>query len=238
VEGHEIFAGNLKLLKSIGLHVEDLEAETQWLREFGHGVLYVVIDQRIAGHLSVRDPIKESAREAINYFQRQGVQVVMVTGDHRMTASSVARELGIPRVIADVLPSQKKAIIETLQHEGHPVALVGDGINDAPALAQAHVGVAMGTGTDVAMQTAGIVLVGGDLAGTVRAHKLSRSTMRNIRQNLLFAFVYNFLGLPVAAGALYPFLGVLLSPMIASAAMSLSSVSVIGNALRLNRIKL
>jgi P-type Cu+ transporter len=186
----------------------------------------------------VSDPIKESSREAIRMLQADGMQIVMVTGDSRGTAEAVARQLGIDDVRAEVLPQQKSEIVKALQKEGRVVAMAGDGINDAPALAQAQVGIAMGTGTDVAMESAGVTLVKGDLRGVARARKLSRSTMRNIRQNLFFAFVYNALGIPLAAGALYPVLGILLSPMIASAAMTFSSVSVISNALRLRRLAL
>ena len=184
------------------------------------------------------DPIKASSGEAIRALHAEGVTVVMLTGDNRTTAAAVARELGIDRVEADVLPDQKAAVVKRLQGEGRRVAMAGDGINDAPALAAADVGIAMGTGTDVAIESAGVTLVKGDLRGLVRARRLSRATMRNIRQNLFFAFIYNVLGVPVAAGVLYPFFGILLSPIIASAAMTFSSVSVIGNALRLRRSSL
>ena len=199
--------------------------------------MLVAIDQKPAGIIAVRDPIEETAKEAIQYSHSEGIKVVMLTGDNKATAEAVAKEVGIDRVKAEVLPQQKNEIVRKLQAEGQRVAMAGDGINDAPALAQADIGVAMGTGTDVAMESAGVTLVKGDLLGIVRAHRLSQATMKNIRQNLFFAFVYNALGVPVAAGLLYPFSGVLLSPMLASLAMSLSSVSVIVNSLRLNRVK-
>ncbi|MGB5251131.1 MAG: HAD-IC family P-type ATPase, partial [Sedimenticolaceae bacterium] len=194
-----------------------------------------VVDRYVAGLIAVADPIKATSRDAIAALHDDGIQVVMLTGDNHTTAEAVADQLGIDRVEAEILPDQKAEVVRQLQAEGHTVAMAGDGINDAPALAQAQVGIAMGTGTDVAMESAGVTLVKGDLRGIVRARHLSRATMRNIRQNLFFAFVYNSLGVPVAAGVLYPFFGLLLSPMIAAAAMSFSSVSVIGNALRLRR---
>ena len=200
--------------------------------------MFVAIDGTPAGLIGVADPIKPSTLEAIQALQRDRVRVVMLTGDNRTTAEAVARTVGIEQVEADVLPDQKAAVVKGLQAAGHRVAMAGDGINDAPALAQAEVGIAMGTGTDVAMESAGITLVKGDLRGLVRARRLSRATMRNIRQNLFFAFVYNVLGVPIAAGMLYPAFGLLLSPVIASAAMTFSSVSVIANALRLRRVKL
>jgi Cu+-exporting ATPase len=197
--------------------------------------MFVVVDRYVAGLIAVADPIKATSRNAIAALHDDGIRVVMLTGDNRTTAEAVADQLGIDRVEAEVLPDQKAEVVSQLQAQGHTVAMAGDGINDAPALAQAHVGIAMGTGTDVAMESAGVTLVKGDLRGIVRARHLSRATMRNIRQNLFFAFVYNSLGVPVAAGVLYPFFGLLLSPMLAAAAMSFSSVSVIGNALRLRR---
>jgi len=197
----------------------------------------LAIDDHAAGLVGVADPIKEFAVEAISDLHKEGVQIVMLTGDNQTTAQAVATKLGIDRAKAGVLPNQKAEIIKQLQAEGRTVAMAGDGINDAPALAQAHVGIAMGTGADVAMESAGVTLVKGDLRGILRARRLSRAVMRNIRQNLFFAFVYNSLGIPLAAGVLYPFFGLLLSPMIAAAAMSFSSVSVIGNALRLRREK-
>jgi P-type Cu+ transporter len=200
--------------------------------------MFVAIDGGAAGMVGVADPVKETAKEAIGALHADGIQVVMLTGDNRTTADAVARVLGIDRVEADVLPDQKASVVKELQNSGQRVAMAGDGINDAPALAQADVGIAMGTGTDVAMESAGVTLVRGDLRGIVRARRLSRNTMRNIRQNLFFAFIYNVAGVPIAAGVLYPWFGVLLSPMIASAAMTFSSVSVIGNALRLRQTEL
>jgi Cu+-exporting ATPase len=188
--------------------------------------------------VAVADPVKAETPEALRALRAEGVRVVMLTGDHRATALAVARELGIDEVEADVLPAEKAAVVQRLQREGRVVAMAGDGVNDAPALAAAHVGIAMGTGSDVALESAGVTLVRGDLRGIVRARRLSRATLRNIRQNLFFAFAYNALGVPVAAGVLYPLTGALLSPMLAAAAMSLSSVSVIGNALRLRRVTL
>jgi P-type Cu+ transporter len=198
----------------------------------------VAVDGAIAGVLAVADPIKPTSAEAIRTLQEDGVRVVMITGDSRSTAQAVASRLGIEEVEAEVLPEKKVDAVKKLQARGRSVAMAGDGINDAPALAQAEVGIAMGTGTDIAMESAGVTLLRGDLMGIVRARALSRATMRNIKQNLFFAFVYNALGVPVAAGVLYPFFGLLLSPMIAAAAMSFSSVSVIGNSLRLGRVKL
>jgi Cu+-exporting ATPase len=200
--------------------------------------MFVVVDNAIAGLLGVADPIKRTTGEAIRQLHEDGIRIVMLTGDSRTTAECVARKLQIDEVISEVLPQDKSETVKRLQKEGRFVAMAGDGINDAPALAQAQVGIAMGTGTDVAMESAGITLVKGDLRGIVRARSLSRATMRNIKQNLFFAFVYNSLGVPIAAGILYPFFGLLLSPMIAAAAMSFSSVSVITNALRLRRVKL
>ena len=201
------------------------------LRAEGQTVMFVAVDGKPAGLLGVADPIKESTLEAVRALQAAGLELVMLTGDSHATADVVAKKLGIKRVVAEVLPEQKVEIVKQLQAEGRIVAMAGDGINDAPALAQAQVGIAMGTGTDVAMQSAGVTLIKGDLNGIVRARRLSQATMRNIRQNLFFAFVYNMLGVPVAAGLLYPFFGLLLSPIIAAAAMSFSSVSVITNAL-------
>jgi Cu+-exporting ATPase len=208
------------------------------LRADGATVMFVAVEGLVVGLLGVADPIKESTPEAMRQLHREGIRVVMLTGDNRTTAEVVARKLGIDDVTAEILPNQKAEIVSHLQSEGAVVAMAGDGINDAPALAQADVGIAMGTGTDVAMESAGVTLVKGDLRGIVRARRLSRATMRNIRENLFFAFVYNSLGVPVAAGILYPAFGLLLSPMIAAAAMSFSSVSVIGNALRLRRLRI
>jgi Cu+-exporting ATPase len=205
------------------------------LRRNGETVMFVAVDGAYAGLVGVADRIKATTVEAIKALHEEGLRIVMLTGDSRVTAEAVARSVGIDNVEAEVLPEQKAAVVKRLQAEGRKVAMAGDGINDAPALAQAEVGIAMGTGTDVAMESAGVTLVQGDLRGLVRARRLSRATMRNIRQNLFFAFVYNALGVPVAAGVLYPAFGLLLSPIIASAAMTFSSVSVIGNALRLRR---
>ncbi len=204
----------------------------------GETVVYIAIDSRPAGLLGIADPIKDSAAAAIDDLRKEGLRVIMLTGDNRTTADAVGRQLGLDEVRAEVLPDQKSLEVKRLQAEGRVVAMAGDGINDAPALAQADVGIAMGTGTDVAMESAGVTLVKGDLKGIVRARRLSRATMANIRQNLAFAFLYNALGVPIAAGVLYPFFGILLSPMIASLAMTLSSVSVIVNALRLRKATL
>jgi Cu+-exporting ATPase len=208
------------------------------LRSDGQTVMFIAADGKLAGLLGVADPIKVSTAEAVQMLRDDGIEVVMLTGDSRTTALAVAGKLGITQVEAEVLPDQKSAVVKHLQSQGRKVAMAGDGINDAPALAQADVGIAMGTGTDVAMQSAGITLVKGDLRGIAKARQLSRATMRNIRQNLFFAFIYNALGIPVAAGVLYPVIGLLLNPMIAAAAMSFSSVSVISNALRLRTVKL
>ena len=235
VDGKSVALGSAKLLRSLSLDPGDLESAADSGRAQGQTLVFVVVDQRVAGSIAVADPIKANSRDAIAALRDDGIRVVMLTGDNRATAQAVADQLGLDRVEAEVLPGQKADIVRQLQADGHTVAMAGDGINDAPALAQAHVGIAMGTGTDVAMESAGVTLVKGDLRGIVRARQLSRATMRNIRQNLFFAFVYNSLGVPVAAGVLYPFFGLLLSPMIAAAAMSFSSVSVIGNALRLQR---
>jgi P-type Cu+ transporter len=238
VDGRTVGLGNLALLADLGVAPGDAAGRADDLRREGHTAMFVVVDGSLAGFVSVADPIKDTTPEAIQQLHAEGLRVVMLTGDSRLTAEAVARRLQIDEVIPDVLPDQKAAVIQRLQKEGRIVAMAGDGINDAPALAQAQVGIAMGTGTDVAMESAGVTLVKGDLRGIVRARRLSRATMSNIRQNLFFAFVYNTLGVPVAAGVLYPAFGLLLSPMIAAAAMSLSSVSVIGNALRLRRAAL
>jgi Cu+-exporting ATPase len=238
VAGLKLALGNIKLLESLGIAAGELSQQGETLRADGQTVMFLAIDGKAAGLIGVADPIKETTLEAIRDLHAEGVQVVMLTGDSRTTAEAVARHLGIDGVQAEVLPDQKAAVVKQLQAEGRIVAMAGDGINDAPALAQAHVGIAMGTGTDVAMESAGVTLIKGDLRGIVRARRLSRATMRNIRQNLFFAFIYNSLGVPIAAGVLYPFFGLLLSPIIAAAAMSFSSVSVIGNALRLRRISL
>ncbi|MBS1246042.1 MAG: copper-transporting ATPase [Proteobacteria bacterium] len=238
VDGRQLVLGNRRLLEESGIDPGALPARADTLRAEGQTVMYLAVDGRAAGLVGVADPIKGSTPEAIEVLHREGVRVVMLTGDNRTTAQAVAGRLGIDRVEAEVLPEQKANIVKQLQAEGRMVAMAGDGINDAPALAQAQVGIAMGTGTDVAMESAGVTLVKGDLRGIARARRLSRATMRNIRQNLFFAFVYNALGVPVAAGVLYPFFGLLLSPIIAAAAMSFSSVSVIANALRLRRVSL
>ena len=208
------------------------------MRKEGQTVIFLLGEKRLLGLLGVADAIKETTRLAVSRLRQERIRLVMLTGDSRTTAEAVARQLGIKDVIAEVLPDEKDEVIRRLQAEGNIVAMAGDGINDAPALARAHVGIAMGDGTDVAMESAGVTLLKGDLRGIVRARRLSRTTMRNIRQNLVFAFMYNALGIPIAAGVLYPYLGLLLSPMIASAAMSLSSVSVITNALRLRNLDL
>ena len=235
IEGRRVAVGNARHLEALGVAAGTLEARVQDLRQSGQTVMFVAVDDQVAGLIGVADPIKDTTVEAIRQLHDDGVKVVMLTGDNRTTAAAVAQAVGIDRVEADVLPDQKAAMVKRLQEAGERVAMAGDGINDAPALAQAHVGIAMGTGTDVAMESAGVTLVKGDLRGIVRARRVSRATMKNIRQNLFFAFVYNTLGVPVAAGVLYPFVGLLLSPMIASAAMTFSSVSVIANALRLTR---
>jgi P-type Cu+ transporter len=234
VDGRSVALGNRSLLQALRIDPADLEREAERLRSDGQGVMFGAVDGRIAGLLVVADPVKDSASGAVQALRADGVRIVMLTGDNRTTAEAVARRVGgIDEVIADVLPDQKQAVVERLRGQGKRVAMAGDGINDAPALAAADVGIAMGTGTDVAMESASVTLVKGDLGGIVRARRLSRAVMRNIRQNLFFAFVFNALAVPVAAGVLYPFTGTLLSPMIAGAAMALSSVTVIGNALRL-----
>jgi Cu+-exporting ATPase len=230
--------GSESLLAQLGLEPGDLVSRSEGLRRDGQTVVFVVIDGRPAGLLGISDPIKESAPAAVEDLRREGMRVIMLTGDNRTTAEAVARKLKVDEIRAEVLPDQKAAEIKRLQAEGRVVAMAGDGINDAPALAQADVGIAMGTGTDVAMESAGVTLIKGDLRGIVRARRLSRATMSNIRQNLAFAFLYNALGVPIAAGVLYPWFGILLSPMIASLAMTFSSVSVILNALRLRKLTL
>ncbi|MBA3903072.1 MAG: copper-translocating P-type ATPase [Rhodocyclaceae bacterium] len=238
IGGRSVAIGNLKLLDALNVAPGSLGTQAEAMRAEGQTVMFVALDGRPAGLIGVADPIKETTAEAIRQLHEEGLQIVMLTGDSKATAEVVARKLGIDRVIAEVLPEQKTELVKQLQAEGRIVAMAGDGINDAPALAQAQVGVAMGTGTDVAMESAGVTLVKGDLRGIVRARRLSRATLGNIRQNLFFAFIYNVLGVPVAAGVLYPMFGLLLSPIIAAAAMSFSSVSVVTNALRLNRVKL
>ncbi|WP_442499164.1 copper-transporting P-type ATPase [Methylobacter sp. sgz302048] len=238
VDGREVALGNRALMDSLGIDPGRLAARAEELRGDGQTVMLVSVDGKPAGVVGVADPIKNSTPEAIRSLHSEHIRIVMLTGDSRTTAQAVARKLGIDEVMAETLPDQKTDIIKRLQGEGRIVAMAGDGINDAPALAQAHVGIAMGTGTDVAMESAGVTLVKGDLRGIARAWRLSRHTMANIKQNLFFAFIYNFAGIPIAAGVLYPFFDLLLSPMIAAAAMSFSSVSVIGNALRLRNVKL
>ena len=236
VDGMRVSLGNLRMFES--LDIGPLAARAEELRADGQTVMFIAVQAEIAGLVSVSDPIKASTPAAIEALHREGVRLVMLTGDNETTAQAVAAKLGLDDVIAGVLPDQKAEVVRKLQDDGQIVGMAGDGINDAPALAQANVGIAMGTGTDVAMESAGITLVKGDLRGIVRARKLSRATMANIKQNLFFAFVYNSLGVPIAAGVLYPVFGLLLSPMIAAAAMSFSSVSVITNSLRLRRLEI
>ena len=238
VQGRTVLVGNRKLLEKFGVDAVELSTIAKELQSTGHGAMLSAIDGKPAAVIAVKDPIKESSKPAIKYFHAKGIEVIMLTGDSRVTAEVVAREMGIDRVEAEVLPEQKNEVIKRLQAQGKIVAMAGDGINDAPALAQADIGIAMGTGTDVAMESASVTLVKGDLTGIVRAHRLSQATMKNIKQNLFFAFGYNALGVPLAAGVLYPVFGILLSPMIASIAMSLSSVSVVVNALRLARTRI
>ena len=237
VEGQVLLLGNRRLMEDSGVSPENMVAEAETMRSDGQTVMFVAVDGKLAGLVGVADPIKATTQEAIRQLHEEKIRIVMLTGDSRTTAQAVASKLGIEDVVAEVLPEDKSKEVQRLQDEGHFVAMAGDGINDAPALAKAQVGIAMGTGTDVAMQSAGVTLVKGDLMGIVRARQLSRATMRNIKQNLLFAFVYNAIGVPIAAGVLFPVFGLLLSPMIAAAAMSFSSVSVVGNALRLRRVK-
>ena len=236
VNGVKVLLGNLKLLEDFSVDASALAGRAEEMRREGQTVMLVAADGKLAGLLAVSDPIKETTPEAIRQLHGEGIRIVMLTGDNRVTAEAVGKKLGIDQVVAEVLPDAKATAVKKFQAEGSMVAMAGDGINDAPALAQAQVGIAMGTGTDVAMESAGVTLVKGDLIGIVRARKLSRATMTNIKQNLFFAFIYNILGVPVAAGVLYPFFGLLLSPIIAAAAMSLSSVSVVSNALRLRRV--
>jgi Cu+-exporting ATPase len=237
-----VAVGTLDLMRDLRIDGETslagLEANAELMRQTGQTVMFVAVDGLTIGLLGVADPIKGSTPEALRLLRQEGISLVMVTGDHAVTAQAVAKELGLEDVRAGVKPEAKGRVVQELQKQGHVVAMAGDGVNDAPALAQADVGIAMGTGTDVAMENAGVTLVKGDLRGIVRAHRLSKATMRNIRQNLFFAFVYNMIGVPVAAGLLYPFFGILLSPMLASAAMTFSSLSVISNALRLRHADL
>jgi P-type Cu+ transporter len=238
IDGRSVGLGNRALLEELGVDPGPLATEAERFRADGQTVVFVTVDGKVAGLIGVADPIKESTPDAIQQLHENRIRIVMLTGDSRTTAQAVAKKLNIDEVVAEVLPNQKAEIVKRFQSEGRKVAMAGDGINDAPALAQAQVGIAMGTGADVAMQSAGVTLVKGDLRGIVRAIRLSRGTMRNIKQNLFFAFVYNSVGVPIAAGVLYPLVGILLSPMIAAAAMSFSSVSVIANALRLRRVRL
>jgi Cu+-exporting ATPase len=233
VDRHRVALGNRSLLDELGIDPGELAPKADELTKDGQTVMFVAVDGKAAGLLGVTDPVKETTAAAVKLLHDDGVRIVMLTGDNKTTAEAVARKLGIDDVVAEVMPGQKAEVVKRLQSEGLFVAMAGDGINDAPALAQAQVGIAMGTGTDVAMESAGVTLVKGDLRGILRARLLSRATMKNIRQNLFWAFAYNSLGVPIAAGVLYPFFGVLLSPIFAAAAMSFSSVSVIGNALRL-----
>jgi Cu+-exporting ATPase len=238
VDGLDVAIGNRAMLEDLGATVDELEIMAESRRAEGETIMYLAVDGDAAGIVGVADPIKETTTEAIDALHAEGLRIVMLTGDSRTTAEAVAAKLNLDEVVAELLPDQKVDVVKKLQADGNIVAMAGDGINDAPALAQANVGIAMGTGTDVAMESAGVTLVKGDLRGIVRARRLSRATMSNIRQNLFFAFAYNSLGVPVAAGILYPFTGMLLNPMIAAAAMSFSSVSVIGNALRLRRSRI
>jgi len=238
VDAQTVALGNRALFDELNIDPAALLAPAEKLRAHGETVMFVFVEGKAAGLLGVADPIKPSTSGAIAGLHANGIRIVMLTGDNLTTAQAVAARLGIDEVIADVLPEQKAEVVKSFQSEGHKVAMAGDGINDAPALAQAEVGIAMGTGTDVAMQSAGVTLVKGDLRGIAQAIRLSRATMRNVRQNLFWAFIYNSVGVPIAAGVLYPFFGIVLSPMLAAAAMSFSSVSVIANALRLRSVRL
>jgi Cu+-exporting ATPase len=238
VDGRRVRLGNAKFLQELGVDTADLEGEAERLRGDGATAIFLAVDRKLAAVIAIADPVKPTTSEALKLLAQDGVRVVMLTGDNRTTAQAVARRLGIEDVEAEVLPDQKSAVVERLRQRGRVVAMAGDGVNDAPALAVADVGIAMGTGTDVAIESASITLLKGDLTGIVRARRLSAATMRNIRQNLFFAFVYNAAGVPIAAGALYPLFGILLSPVIAAAAMALSSVSVVANSLRLRRLRL
>jgi Cu+-exporting ATPase len=238
VEGRRIALGNARFLAELKIVTAALDDEAERLRRDGATAVYLAVDGKAAGIIAIADPVKPTIAGALQALTADGVRVVMLTGDNRATAQAVARRLGITHVEAEVLPEQKSAVVEKLRREGRVVAMAGDGVNDAPALAAADVGIAMGTGTDVAIESAGVTLVKGDLAGIVAARRLSAATMRNIRQNLFFAFLYNAAGVPIAAGVLYPTFGILLSPVVAAAAMALSSVSVVGNALRLRRVGL
>jgi len=238
IDSHSIAIGNAALLNKLGIAVGELTARAEALYRDSATVMFVAVDDRAAGLIAVADPIKATTPAALTQLRADGIRIVMLTGDNRIAAQTVAAELGIAEVEAEALPERKHAVVQRLMREGRIVAMAGDGINDAPALAEADVGIAMGTGTGIAIESAGVTLVKGDLAGIARARCLSRATMRNIRQNLALAFVYNALGIPLAAGILYPIFGLLLSPVVAAAAMSLSSLSVVGNALRLRRARL
>jgi P-type Cu+ transporter len=238
VDGQAVALGNVRLFEELEITPGELATKAEQMRAAGETAMLLAIDRKPAGVIGVADPIKQSSVEAVRLLKATGVRIVMLTGDSKTTAQAVARMLGIDEVRAEVLPQDKASEVKRLQAQGRIVAMAGDGVNDAPALAQAQVGLAMGTGTDVAMQSAGITLVRGDLRGVAKARLLSHATMRNIRENLFFAFVYNSLGVPIAAGVLYPWFGILLSPIIASAAMAMSSVSVVTNALRLRRVKI
>jgi Cu+-exporting ATPase len=238
VAGRRVALGSATFLAEMNITTAALDAEAERLRQDGATAIYVAVDGSAAGVIAVADPVKPTTADALKALAADGLRVVMLTGDNNTTAQAVARRLGIDAVEAEVLPERKGAVVEKLRRDGRVVAMAGDGVNDAPALAAADVGIAMGTGTDVAIESAGVTLVKGDLAGIVAARRLSAATMRNIRQNLLFAFIYNAAGVPIAAGVLYPAFGILLSPIIGAAAMALSSVSVVANALRLRRVRL
>jgi Cu+-exporting ATPase len=238
VDGRQLALGNARFLRELGIEVSALEGDAERLRQEGATAIFLAVDGNAAALFAIADPVKGTTPAALEALKRENIRVVMLTGDNRTTAQAVARRLGISEVEAEVLPDQKSAVVEKLRREGRVVAMAGDGVNDAPALAAAEVGIAMGTGTDVAIESAGVTLLKGDLMGIVKARRLSQATMRNIRQNLFFAFIYNAAGVPIAAGVLYPTFGILLSPIIAAAAMALSSVSVVGNSLRLRRLRL
>jgi Cu+-exporting ATPase len=238
VDAQRLALGNANFLRELHIQPGELEQDAERFRHDGATAIFLGVDGRLAAVIAIADPVKATTPDALNALAKEGVRVVMLTGDNRTTAQAVARRLGIAAVEAEVLPDQKSAVVEKLQREGRSVAMAGDGVNDAPALAAAEVGIAMGTGTDVAIESAGVTLLKGDLTGMVRARRLSQATMRNIRQNLFFAFLYNAAGVPIAAGVLYPMFGILLSPIIAAAAMALSSVSVVGNSLRLRHSRL
>ena len=238
IDGRNVLLGNVGYMQSLGVETQSMEAHAEALRGDGATVINIAIDGKMAGLFAIADPIKPTTPEALQALAAEGIKVIMLTGDNRTTANAVAKRLGISEVEAEVLPDQKSAVVGKLQKAGRIVAMAGDGVNDAPALAAAEVGIAMGTGTDVAMESAGVTLLKGDLGGIVRARLLSEATMANIRQNLFFAFIYNAAGIPIAAGVLYPMFGLLLSPIIAAAAMALSSGGVVGNALRLRMAKL